>query len=285
MRGAHPRVVLGLHRSRHERRLLTGALELGVTSIDTSTNYFGFHAHTVLAREAGDLLPRFTVSTKVGYFPGRERAEHSLDPVRLYEAVERAARDLGREPDLVFLHNPEHSLGGTVDNGRDALAQACAALDDATSKGLCGSWGVASWDPIPLVGLVDPTALKPSVLMARAGLLVGAGTLAAVEALTAAWGLDRGRAWGMSPFGGSTGDPIWDRIDPRVFLRDGDGFSRVQAAFRASYRLPDVGTVAVGTDDRTHLVELLDALVAEPDERTIHEYRVLLRERLTAQPV
>ncbi|WP_420882054.1 hypothetical protein [Streptomyces rhizosphaericola] len=41
----------------------------------------------------------------------------------------------------------------------------------------------------------------------------------------------------------------------------------------------------MGTDDRTHLVELLDALVAEPDERTIHEYRVLLRERLTAQPV
>ncbi|MFJ4774146.1 aldo/keto reductase [Streptomyces uncialis] len=283
MRGAHPRVVLGLHRSRHERRLLTGALDLGVTSIDTSTNYLGFRSHTVLAGMAGDLLPGLTVSTKVGYFPGRERAEHSLAPVRLYEAVEHAARDLGREPDLVFLHNPEHSLGDAVDHGGEALAQACAALDDATSKGLCGSWGVASWDPSPLVGLVDPTTPKPSVLMARAGLLVGIRTLDAMEALTAAWGLDRGRVWGMSPFGGSTGDPVWDRIDPRVFLRGGEGFSRVQAAFRASFYLPRVGTLAVGTDDPAHLGELLDALAAEPDERTIREYRALLRERLISQ--
>ncbi|MEU6502755.1 aldo/keto reductase [Streptomyces californicus] len=284
MRGAHPRVVLGLHRSRHERRLLTGALQLGVTSIDTSTNYFGFRSHTVLAREAGDLLPRFAVSTKVGYFPGPEQVEHSLDPVLLYEAVEHAARNLGREPDLVFLHNPEHSLRDAVDGGRVALAKACAALDDVTSKGLCGAWGVASWNPSPLVDLVDPTAPKPSVLMARAGLLVGAKTLDAVEALAAAWDLDRSRMWGMSPFGGSTGDPVWDHIDPRVFLRDGDGFSRVQAVFRASYCLPRVGTVAVGTDDPAHLGELLDALAAEPDERTIHEYRALLRERLTGQP-
>ncbi|MFI1014244.1 aldo/keto reductase [Streptomyces sp. NPDC020965] len=284
MRGAHPRVVLGLHRSRHERRLLTGALDLGVTSIDTSTNYLGFRSHTVLARTAGDLLLRLTVSTKVGYFPGRERVEHSLDPVRLYEAVEHAARDLGREPDLVFLHNPEHSLGDVVGHGRDALAQACAALDGATSKGLCGTWGVSSWDPSPLVGLVDPTTPKPSVLMARAGLLVGIRTLDAVEALTVAWDLDRSRLWGMSPFGGNTGDPVWDRIDPRVFLRGGDGFSRIQAAFRASYCLPRVGTMAVGTDDPAHLGELFDALAAEPDEPTIHEYRTLLRERPTGQP-
>ncbi|MDP9950356.1 MULTISPECIES: aldo/keto reductase [Streptomyces] len=284
MRGLHPRVVLGLHRSRHERRLLTGALDLGVTSIDTSTNYLGFHSHTVLARTAGDLLPRLTVSTKVGYFPGRERAEHSLDPVRLYEAVEHAARDLGREPDLVFLHNPEHSLGDASAHGRDVLAQACAALDDTTSKGLCGAWGVASWDPSPLVGLVDPTTPKPSVLMSRAGLLVGARTLDAAEALAVVWDLDGSRLWGMSPFGGSTGDPVWDRIDPRIFLRGGEGFSRVQAAFRTSYCLPGVGTMAVGTDDPAHLDELLDALAAEPDERTIHEYRTLLRERSTGQP-
>ncbi|MFE4665700.1 aldo/keto reductase [Streptomyces sp. NPDC056716] len=182
-------------------------------------------------------------------------------------------------------HNPEHSLGGAVEHGRDALAQACAALDYATSKGLCGAWGVASWDPSPLVGVVDPTTPKPSVLMARAGLLVGTRTLDAAEALTAAWDLDRSRLWGMSPFGGSTGDPVWDRIDPRIFLRSGDGFSRVQAAFRASYCLPGAGTLAVGTDDPAHLGELLDALDAEPDERTIHEYRTLLRERSMGQSV
>ncbi|MFJ4962669.1 aldo/keto reductase [Streptomyces sp. NPDC088729] len=285
MRSAHPRVVLGLHRSRHERCLLTGALDLGVTSIDTSTNYLGFRSHTVLARTAGDLLPRLTISTKVGYFPGPERSEHSLDPVRLYEAVEQAARDLGREPDLVFLHNPEHSLRDIGDHGRDALAQGCAALDDAASKGLCGAWGVSSWDPSPLVGLVDPTAPRPSVLMSRAGLLVGVGTLDAVEALATAWGLGNGSVWGMSPFGGNAGDPVWDRVDPRMFLRNGDGFSRTQAAFRAAYGLPRVGTLAVGTDEPAHLAQLLDALAAEADEGTIHEYRALLRERSSGQPV
>ncbi len=279
------RVVLGLHRSRHERRLLTGALDLGVTSVRHERQLPRFPlAHRPGADGRRSSAQAHGLHEGVGYFPGRERAEHSLDPVRLYEAVEHAVRDLGREPGLVFLRNPEQSLGDASAHGRDTLAQACAALDDATSKGLSGAWGMASWDPSPLVGLVDPTTPKPSVLMARAGLLVGTRTLEAAEALAAAWDLDRSRLWGMSPFGGNTGNSVWGRIDPRVFLQGGDGFSRAQAAFRASYCLPGVGTMAVGTDDPAHLGELLDSLAAEPNERTIHEYRALLRERSTGQP-
>ncbi|MFG2489882.1 aldo/keto reductase [Streptomyces caniferus] len=284
MRGADPRVVLGLHRSRHERRLLTGALDLGVTALDTSSNYLGFRSHQALARTAGDLLPKFTVSTKVGYFPGPDGAEHSLDPVRLHAAVEQAAGDLGREPDLVFLHNPEHSLREAAPHNQDALVQACAALDAAVAKGLCAAWGVASWDPLPLLSLIDTTVPRPAVLMVRAGLLVGARTLDAADALTEAWGLESGKVWGMSPFGGSTSTPVWDRVDPRVFLRDGSRLSRVQAAFRTAYHLPRVGSVAVGTDGPAHLGELVGALAAGVDERTVQEYRRLLRDRSRAQP-
>ncbi|GAA4902562.1 aldo/keto reductase [Streptomyces coeruleoprunus] len=285
MRDSDPRVVLGLHRSRHERRLLTGALDLGVTAIDTSANYLGFRSHEVLARIASDLLPKFTLSTKVGYFPRADRAEHSLDPTRLHGAVEQAARDLGREPDVVFLHNPEHSLQETAPHNRDALFQACATLDDATAKGLCGAWGIASWDPSPLPELIDVTMPRPSVLMVRAGLLVGIRTLDTVNTLAAAWGMSNSTMWGMSPFGGSTGAPVWDRIDPRVFLRDRAGLSRVQAAFRAAYHLPQVNTVAVGTDEPAHLGELVGALAAEVDEQAIHQYRSLLRDRSRGQPV
>ncbi|MFI2035045.1 aldo/keto reductase [Streptomyces bottropensis] len=285
MRTADHRVVLGLHRSRHERRLLTGALDLGVAAIDTSTNYLGFRSHEVLARTAGDLLPRFTLSTKVGYFPAPDRAEHSLDPVRLYEAVQQAARDLGREPDVVFLHNPEHSLPKGAPHNRDVLALACAALADATAKGMCGAWGVASWDPSLLPHLIDSTTPRPSVLMVRAGLLVGIRTLDAADALGAAWCLSDSMVWGMSPFGGSTGAPVWDRIDPRVFLRDSAGLSRLQAAFRAAYHLPLVDTVAVGTDEPAHLGDLIGALAGEADEQAIHQYRVLLRNRSHGQPV
>ncbi|MEU6090568.1 aldo/keto reductase [Streptomyces sp. NPDC047085] len=284
MRGADPRVVLGLHRSRHERRLLTGALDLGVIALDTSTNYLGFSSHRVLARTAGDLLPKFTISTKVGYFLGPDGVEHSLDPVRLRAAVEQAAEDLGREPDLVFLHNPEHSLREAASHHRDVLAQACTALDDATTEGLCAAWGVASWDPSPVLSLIDATAPRPSVLMVRAGLLVGGRTLDAAEALIQAWDLGDGDVWGMSPFGGSTGAPVWARIDPRVFLRDRSRLSRVQAAFRAAYHLPKVDSIAVGTDEPTHLGELVGALVGEVEERTIQEYRTLLRDRLRDQP-
>ncbi|MFD9975925.1 aldo/keto reductase [Streptomyces sp. NPDC059017] len=284
MRGADPRVVLGLHRSRHERRLLTGALDLGVTALDTSTNYLGFRSHQILTRTAGDLLPKFTVSTKVGYFPGPGGVEHSLDPVRLHAGVEQAAMDLGREPDLVFLHNPEHSLREATAYHQEVLAQACTALDEAAAKGLCAAWGVASWDPSPLLSLIDTTAPRPSVLMVRAGLLAGAGTLDAADALTKAWGLGGGEVWGMGPFGGSTSAPVWERIDPRVFLRDGTRLSRVQAAFRAAYHLPRADVVAVGTDEPAHLGELVGALAGEVDERTILEYRSLLRDRSRGQP-
>lgn len=237
-----------------------------------------------MAQTAGDLLPQFTVSTKVGYFPGRNGGEHSLDPVRLHAAVEQAADDLGREPDLVFLHNPEHSLCAAAPYDRDVLTQACTVLDDAVKKGLCAAWGVASWDPSPLPALIDPAAPKPSVLMVRAGLLVGARTLDAADALIKVWDLDDGAVWGMSPFGGSVGAPVWARIDPRVFLRDGSRFSHVQAAFRVACHLPRVGSVAVGTDDPAHLGELVDALTGEVEERTIREYRKLLRDRSRAQP-
>ncbi|MBQ0985471.1 aldo/keto reductase [Streptomyces sp. F63] len=285
MRRADPRVVLGLHRSRHERRLLTGALDLGVTALDTSSNYLGFRSHQVLARTAGDLLPRFTVSTKVGYFPGPGGAEHSLDPVRLHAAVEQAAGDLGQEPDLVFLHNPEHSLREAGSRGQEVLTEACAALDDATRNGLCAAWGIASWNPSSLVGLIGPAVPRPTTLMVRAGLLVGVRTLDAADALIRAWDLDPSEVWGMSPLGGSTSDPVWAKIDPRVFLGDSRQLSRMQAVFIAAYHLPRVGTVAVGTDEPAHLGELVGALVGEVDERTTQEYRSLLRDRSRDQPV
>jgi aryl-alcohol dehydrogenase-like predicted oxidoreductase len=258
---------------------LTRALDLGVTALDTSTNYLGFRSHQILARTASDLLSMFKVSTKVGYFPVPDGAEHSLDPMRLNSAVEEAAKDLGREPDLVFLHNPEQSLQEAVPHNTELLAAACTALNDAKEKGLCAAWGVASWDPSPLLSLVDVTLPRPSVLMVRAGLLVGARTLDAADNLINSWELASGEVWGMSPFGGSTSASVWDRVDPRLFLQDGGRLSRVQAAFRVAYHLPRVGSIAVGTDEPTHLGELVGALSGQVEERTVQEYRRLLHDR------
>lgn len=227
---------------------------------------------------AGDLLPKFTVSTKVGYFPASGKAEHSLDPDRLRAAMEQAALDLGREPDLVFLHNPEHSLDEIPEtSAHDRLAGACSVLADATARGLCGSWGISSWDPRPLAALAVSDLPRPDVLMIRAGLLVGVDILEAADLLAKRW--RPSAIWGMSPFGGSTAEPVWETFDPRIFLRDTQQCTSVQAAFRAAYHLPAVDAVAVGTDNLDHLRELTDSLNIEVHEETVRQYRRLVRYR------
>lgn len=239
----------------------------------------------MLARVAGDLLPRFSLSTKVGYFPTPNGAVHCLDPVQLSAAVAQTARELGREPDLVFLHNPERSLPGpSSEQSREVLAQACGALASATARGWCGAWGIASWNPAPLPDLIDPSTPRPSVLMVRAGLLASLPVLDAADRLTTAWGLGEEQVWGMSPFGGSTRAPIWDRIDPCLFLPPNCGLSPLQAAFRTAFHLPRVTTMAVGTDNRAHLGELTDALACDVDEQAIREYRCLLRDVYAVSP-
>ncbi|MFF1497216.1 aldo/keto reductase [Streptomyces sp. NPDC058304] len=271
MHGADPRLVLGLHRSRHNRDILTAALDLGVTALDTATPYLNFRSHTVLAETAADLLPKFTLSTKVGFFPGTGSAEHSLDPGRLRLAVEKAARELGREPDTVLLHNPERSLAGlSPGDGHALLGSACTALADAARDGLCRAWGVASWDTRSL-GMVQVDDLpSPDVLMVRAGFLVGIDLLDATTVVRTAW--QAGETWGMSPFGGGKGK-VWEDFDPRPFLRPPhDGLSRVQAAFRTAFHLPSAAVVAVGTDHPGHLAQLVQSLGAEVDTPAVDQY-------------
>lgn len=246
--------------------------------IDTSFNYLNFRAHEILARVASDLLPKFTVSTKVGYFPASGGSEHSLAPDRLHAAVQQVSRDLGREPDLVFLHNPEQSLTELPEaSAHERLAHACAVLADATARGLCGAWGISSWDPRSLAEPAAHGLPHPDVLMVRAGLLVGVEILAAAELVAAR--LRPAAVWGMSPFGGSTEEPVWERFDARVFLRDPQGSNPIQAAFRAACELPVVDAVAVGTNNVNHLHMLAEALRHKVDDQTLREYRTLLRAR------
>jgi hypothetical protein len=68
MRCAHPGVVLGLHRSRYERRLLESALGLGIRAIDTSA--LGRRPLICHRRPSADLLAR----------RGRQRAAITTRP-------------------------------------------------------------------------------------------------------------------------------------------------------------------------------------------------------------
>ncbi|MFI6640335.1 aldo/keto reductase [Streptomyces sp. NPDC050504] len=278
MHGTDARLVLGLHRSRHQRNILTAALDLGVTALDTAAPYLGFRSHSVLAESAADLLTKFDVSTKVGFFQGAQGSEHSLDPARLRLAVEKANRELGVEPDTVLLHNPERSLVGlSPAEGHDLLGAACATLNGMAQEGRCRAWGMSSWDPRPLAALRLNGFPSPDVLMVRAGFLVGIDILDAADHLRTNWRATE--TWGMSPFGGG-GEQVWEGFDPRPFLRPPHvGLSRVQAAFRAAFHLPETAAVAVGTDDPGHLAQLVQALGAEIDASAVSQYLDVLRDR------
>lgn len=283
MRRSGSGLVLGLHRSAHQRLILGHALDAGVRALDTAYNYRGFSSHRTLAAVAADLVGEFDVSTEVGFFPGSGgRPEHSLDPVRLRDAIDESATTLGHPPVVVFLHNPERALPGTDPAGElDRLAAACAVLQEAVAAGVCRSWGWSTWDTRPLAAALSDTAdiPAPQVLMVRAGLLVTGDVLDAAEHLADLFGLAAGTRWGMSPFGGEIARPVWDTVDPRGFLAPHQKASVVQALLRVAFTLPAVGRIAVGTDNPAHLDALITATDLALEEPRVARYRALLRER------
>ncbi|WIX76036.1 aldo/keto reductase [Amycolatopsis carbonis] len=253
-------------------------------ALDTAYNYRGFTSHRRLSAVASDLLDEFDVSTKVGFFPGDgDVPVHSLDTVRLCDAIDESANTLGVVPEVVLLHNPERSMPGNDRAAElDQLTAACLVLDGAVTSGLCRSWGWSSWDPRALAAALPDAAAAspipaPRVLMVRAGLLVGADVLDAGEHLATMFGLDTAARWGMSPFGGEVERAVWDRIDPRSFLGAHQQASVAQALLRLAFDLPQVGRIALGTDNPDHLDDAITATSLAVDEVRTERYRVLLR--------
>ncbi len=257
----------------------------GIRSLDTSYSYRGFNSHRILSNKAGDLLPMFSISTKVGFFQEAGRVVHSLAPGRLRRAVEESASDLGRTPDVIFLHNPERSLVGvSPTHARERLDAARVALDEAVAVGLCASWGISSWDTRPLLEALDSdsavNASTPNVLMVRVGLTVASDQLDASERTAERLGVSPDRLWGMSPFGGDATRDVWNRIKAATFLlRPNEEISNLQAVFRVSYELPRVARIAVSSSSIDHMRELVSAGALRVDLDQIARYRRLLRER------
>lgn len=238
----------------------------------------------MLASLAPDLLPEFTISTKIGFFPGEgHRTVHHLTPELLRYGAELTVKDLGTVPAVMLLHNPEESLSSLAPSeAYDRLGAACAVLAEAKSAGLCGAWGISSWNPAPVLAALKAdegtAAPRPDVVMVRAGMLVSADALDRAEELFQVLNVPLAGRWGMSPFGGYAQDPIWSEINPRTVLEGRPMCTQHQAAFRLAYELPNVQRVAVGTDNPIHLRELLVATTLHVDRERLSTYRTLLRE-------
>jgi aryl-alcohol dehydrogenase-like predicted oxidoreductase len=266
VRAADRRVTLGLYRAGPDRDLLARALDLGVTALDTAYNYGHFTSHRLLGEVAGDLLSRFDISTKVGFFPDA----HDLSPDRLRAAIEQSARDLGRAPDTVMLHNPEQSPG--------QLTAACSLLAGLRDQGWFSRWGISVWEP-QLLTVLPHEGPAPDVLMTRAGLMVPATVLDAADTLSGL--LVPAERWGMAPFGHDTRAPVWAAVDTTLFLAPGTDATRIEAAFAAAFEIPPVSRIAVGTRNPSHLAQLARARFLEASPGAIASYRRLLRDRTT----
>ena len=243
---------------------MSTALDVGVTMLDTAFSYQDFTAHQRLAEAARNLLPRFDITTKIGFFPGG----HDLSATRLRAAAEQIRSELGRPPDTLLLHNPERTPTG--------FAQACQTMARMRDEGLCRAWGLSTWNPEPLLDSVIPE--PPDVLMVRAGLKVPADVLDAAEQLAAEAKPVELR--GMAPLGGHGSESAWTRVDPAaLFLHPGQNANRVQAAVATALHLPAVDAVAAGTGSSDHLIELAQAVRLDVNLHAIEQYRTLIRAR------
>ncbi|WP_343063826.1 hypothetical protein [Haloechinothrix aidingensis] len=240
-----------------------------------ATTYHDGQAHRMLAHTAGDLLEHFTISTKVS-----PRAD--LAP--LTEQAKRAVCDLGLPPAVLLVHNPEHVLRGlpTAQAG-EWWATTAEVMADLVAAGACRAWGIACWDPRPLLGLLDTPAWthapQPAVAMVRAGFLVPADVLAAGDALLDRLQYDGVHRWGMSPFAGAP--RLLDGINLTQFLTDHvprAAASPLPTAVAAAFHMPAVSRLAVGTGSPAHLDQLTAATTLPVDQERVSAYR----QRLTA---
>nr|WP_203673085.1 aldo/keto reductase [Streptomyces sp. SID13666] len=239
---------------------------MGVTDLDTAFNYQHFGSHETLAAIAADLLPAFSISTKIGYFP----EGHDLSTRSLRTAAEQSAIALGRTPDTILLHNPECSAAN--------FEAACEALAKVREEGLCEAWGISTWSPSPLLESAWEVP-SPDVIMVRAGLSVPSLVLDAGEQLTERLGARQ--IWGMSPFAGDAAGPIWTQVDTRQFLSPGQQGSALQSGIATAFAIPGVTRLAVGTSRLDHLADLAEAVSFEVNSTTVNQYRTLLRRRAT----
>ncbi|MFJ5561116.1 aldo/keto reductase [Streptomyces sp. NPDC093250] len=150
-------LAAGTYRCRDVSRSVAAAVDAGVTWIDTAPNYGSGSAETEL-RPVLDACPQVRVSTKVGFVPDSDRRAardagvlpddhdrgHCLARPYIAWQLARSRTRLGRAPDLVFVHNPEHGRTDRTDLSR-TLAEAFVELENAADTAEIGGYGVASW--------------------------------------------------------------------------------------------------------------------------------------------
>lgn len=281
-----PSLALGTHLCRDVPGAAAFAAALGAAWIDTAPNYRGGSAHHDLAPTLST-HPGIYVSTKVGFISRTARVAgvaagvitaaqaedgHSLRPAYVRWQTERSVAELGRRPEVVFLHNPERI--GERNAVLAAISLAFEALEELVAAGLISGYGVATWSgfstgAFTVADLIDAAARAAGsghhlraiqlpvslvALDAAAEALDGVGPIAAASAA----GLE---VFASSPLHGGdlpgmiTGDLV-DLIRP--------GLEPPEAALHVVASTPGISRILLGTSNAAHWQRALRALELPP---------------------
>ncbi|TQF04806.1 hypothetical protein E6W39_24490 [Kitasatospora acidiphila] len=262
------------------------AASRGADWVDTAPNYEHGQAETSLA-EVLAAHPGLRVSTKVGFVPvnakdlalragvltaGDADRGHCLAPDYIAWQLDRSKRLLGRVPDVVFLHNPEHGCGKNEISSR--LHAAFVALEEACSQQLISAYGVATWRGISS-GLFDVPMLLE--LAAKAGgpnhhlravqLPISLVHLAPVaQALNGHGPLADAAAAGLEVFASAPlhGGEIPGMVTPELSELINPGWSAAEVALAVVASTPGVKRVLLSTGSPEHWTQAAEAVGRPP---------------------
>jgi aryl-alcohol dehydrogenase-like predicted oxidoreductase len=132
------------------------AIQNGINSIDTASNYRGGRSEVVIGEVINSLISsgkiqrdELIVATKGGFSPLTENdLNHSLEPRSIAHELEQSLKRLQLDTiDLYYLHNPETQLLATDrDSFIEMIGEAFQLLEKQVSAGKIASYGVATWN-------------------------------------------------------------------------------------------------------------------------------------------
>ncbi|GAA0439121.1 aldo/keto reductase [Streptomyces luteireticuli] len=287
---------LGTYRVRDVGEAARAACAAGATWVDTAPNYADGLAHAALKPVLAD-HPGVKVATKTGFFDaeqGRaavaagvltpEQAEtgHCLDPAFVGWQVEQSVAELGRHPDIVFVHNPERAALYEA-HVHAQLRAAFMVLEELVEDCTIGGYGVATWSGMRS-GLLDERVLDRLAREAAGGgerhyLVAVQQPVSLVEdasirqALQGHGPVVNCRGARMQTFASAPldGGRLLDLMSPELadFIRPGASVAAASLLVTAS--TPGLDVVLVSASTPSHWAEAAEALADPLDPAHLQE--------------
>jgi aryl-alcohol dehydrogenase-like predicted oxidoreductase len=130
-------------------RVLSRAVERGVTWLDTANVYNDGESERIVGRAIAKDRARWFVATKVGLARPGGKVE-GLSPARVLRAIDESLERLGTDHvDLYYLHAPDPAT---------PFGETLAAVADLLASGKVRAWGMsnyASWQVLEAMNLAD----------------------------------------------------------------------------------------------------------------------------------